>query len=167
MCPSCRATGDEQHLTRGRANTLRLALTGQLGPDALTSDAVAETMSLCISCKGCRRECPTGVDMAKMKLEFLAQYRKRHGLTMRDRLIAYLPRYAPWAARFAGLLNLRKPGGLLARIGESLFGLSAQRALPRWAAQPYRGARPTGSGREVVLLVDTFNRYFEPENAEA
>jgi FAD/FMN-containing dehydrogenase/Fe-S oxidoreductase len=167
MCPSYRATGDEQHLTRGRANTLRLALTGQLGPDALTSDAMAETMSLCVSCKGCRRECPTGVDMAKMKLEFLAQYRMRHRLSARDRLIAYLPRYAPWASRFAGLLNLRKPGGLLAKLGESLFGFSAKRALPHWSSRPYRGAAPSGNGREVLLLVDTFNRYFEPENTEA
>jgi FAD/FMN-containing dehydrogenase/Fe-S oxidoreductase len=179
MCPSYRATGDEQHLTRGRANTLRLALSGQLGPDALTSDAMAETMSLCVSCKGCRRECPTGVDMAKMKLEFLAQYRKNHKLTVRDRLIAYLPRYAPWAAKFAWLLNLRKPGGVLAQLGERLFGLSAQRALPHWAPHVYRGAAQQtpspaggegsepGEAGEVVLLVDTFNRYFEPENAEA
>ena len=167
MCPSYRATGDEQHLTRGRANTLRLALSGQLGPDALTSEAMAETMSLCVSCKGCRRECPTGVDMAKMKLEFLGQYRKSHRLTLRDRLIAYLPRYAPWASRFAGLLNLRRAGGLLARLGERLFGLSAKRTLPYWSSRPYQGAIPQGTGREVVLLVDTFNRYFEPENAEA
>ncbi|HWB47583.1 MAG TPA: FAD-linked oxidase C-terminal domain-containing protein [Stellaceae bacterium] len=176
MCPSYRATGDEQHLTRGRANTLRLALSGQLGPDALTSDAMAETMSLCVSCKGCRRECPTGVDMAKMKLEFLAQYRQRHKLTLRDRLIAYLPRYAPYAAVFSGFLNLRKPDGVLARLGEAVFGLSAKRALPRWAAHIYRSAVPhpsppppagEGDDREVVLLVDTFNRYFEPENAEA
>src|SRR5579863_6420517 len=169
MCPSYRATGDEQHLTRGRANTLRLALSGQLGPDALTSDAMAETMSLCVSCKGCRRECPTGVDMAKMKLEFLAQYRKRHKLTFRDKLIAYLPRYAPVAAVFSGFLNLRKPGGVLAWLGETLFGFSSKRALPRWAPHIYRSATVTGSGagREVVLLIDTFNRYFEPENAEA
>ncbi len=71
MCPSFRVTGDEQHLTRGRANTLRLALSGQLGTDAFTSDAMFETMDLCIGCKGCKRECPTGVDMAKMKVEFL------------------------------------------------------------------------------------------------
>src|SRR3546814_7495884 len=69
MCPSFRATEDEQHLTRGRANTLRLALSGQLGADALTSDAMYDTMDLCVGCKGCRRECPTGVDMAKMKVE--------------------------------------------------------------------------------------------------
>ncbi|HYM30245.1 MAG TPA: FAD-binding and (Fe-S)-binding domain-containing protein, partial [Candidatus Cybelea sp.] len=71
MCPSFRATADERHLTRGRANTLRLAVTGQLGPDAFTSEAMRETMDLCISCKGCKRECPTGVDMARMKIEYL------------------------------------------------------------------------------------------------
>ena len=80
MCPSFRVTRDEQHLTRGRANTLRLALTGQLGADAMASDAMAEAMSLCVSCKACRRECPTGVDMAKMKLEVLAARADRHGV---------------------------------------------------------------------------------------
>src|SRR5260221_5822713 len=94
MCPSFRATGDEQHLTRGRANTLRLAVSGQLGADALVSDAIRDTMDLCVSCKGCRRECPTGVDMARMKIEFQHQYGKRHGLSLRQKLIAYLPRYA-------------------------------------------------------------------------
>src|SRR6267142_890169 len=106
MCPSYRATDDEQHLTRGRANNLRLALSGQLGPDALVSENMRETMALCISCKGCKRDCPTGVDLARMKTEFLNHYRRRHRLTPRDRLIAYLPRYAPYAARLAPLLNL-------------------------------------------------------------
>ena len=93
MCPSYRATGDEAHLTRGRANTLRLALSGQLGPDALVSDEMRDTLALCVSCKGCKRECPTGVDMARMKIEFLYHYRKRHGLIAarpRDRLPAAL-----------------------------------------------------------------------------
>jgi Fe-S oxidoreductase len=166
MCPSFRATGDEQHLTRGRANTLRLALSGQLGSEALVSDDMRETMALCISCKGCRRECPTGVDMARMKIEFLHHYRKRHGLAARDRLIAYLPRYAPYAARIAPLLNLRNRAPLLARFGERMFGLSADRKLPHWSSQPYRGSSE-GAGNAVVLLVDTFNRYFEPENARA
>jgi FAD/FMN-containing dehydrogenase/Fe-S oxidoreductase len=166
MCPSYRATGDEQHLTRGRANTLRLALTGQLGPEALVSEDMRETMDLCISCKGCKRECPTGVDMARMKIEFLHHYRKRHGLTPRDRLIAYLPRYAPYAARIAPLVNLRNGLPMLAALGERRFGLSAQRKLPQWSSHPYRGSS-SGSGREVVLLVDTFNRYFEPENTRA
>jgi Fe-S oxidoreductase len=166
MCPSYRATGDEQHLTRGRANTLRLALTGQLGPEALVSQDMRETMALCISCKGCKRECPTGVDLARMKIEFLHHYRKRHGLTRRDRLIAYLPRYAPYAAPIAPLINLRNAAPPLARFGERLLGLSAARKLPRWSIRPYRGVS-SGNGREVVLWVDTFNRYFEPENALA
>jgi FAD/FMN-containing dehydrogenase/Fe-S oxidoreductase len=166
MCPSWRATGDEQHLTRGRANTLRLALSGQLGPEALVSDDMRETMALCISCKGCRRECPTGVDMARMKIEFLHHYRAHHGLAARDRLFAYLPRYAPYTVRVAPLLNLRNRVPLLANFGERLFGLSARRKLPRWSPRPYRG-RSSGTGRPVVLLVDTFNRYFEPENARA
>ena len=166
MCPSFRATGDEQHLTRGRANTLRLALSGQLGPEALASDDMRETMALCISCKGCRRECPTGVDMARMKIEFLHHYRNQHGLSARDRVIAYLPRYAPYAARIAPLMNLRNRAPFLMRFGERLFGLSANRKLPHWASQPYRGSS-AGAGKAVVLLIDTFNRYFEPENARA
>src|SRR5271165_4954441 len=166
MCPSFRATGDEQHLTRGRANTLRLALSGQLGPDALVSPEMRETMDLCISCKGCRRECPTGVDMARMKIEFLHHYRRHQPLSRRDRLIAYLPRYAPHAARLAPLLNLRNRLPFLAQLGEQQLGFSATRRLPQWSARPYRGAS-TGHGREVVLLVDTFNRYFEQENAHA
>jgi Fe-S oxidoreductase len=169
MCPSYRATGDEQHLTRGRANTLRLALSGQLGPDALTSAEMRETMALCVSCKGCRRECPTGVDMARMKIEFLHHYRRRHRLSARDRLVAYLPRYAPYAARLAPLLNLRNRIPALAALGERLFGFSARRQLPEWSSEPYRGSTDTGpaGGRDIVLLVDTFNRYFEPENAVA
>ena len=166
MCPSFRATSDEQHLTRGRANTLRLALSGQLGPDALVSDDMRETMTLCISCKGCKRECPTGVDMARMKIEFLHHYRQRHGLSPRNRLIAYLPRYAVYASRVAPLLNLRNRIPSLAWLGERLFALSASRKLPEWASRPYRG-RLSGAGREVVLLIDTFNRYFEPGNAHA
>jgi FAD/FMN-containing dehydrogenase/Fe-S oxidoreductase len=169
MCPSYRATGDEQHLTRGRANSLRLALSGQLGADALVSEEMRETMALCISCKGCKRECPTGVDMARMKIEFLHHYRKRHGLSARDRAIAYLPRYAPYAARLAPLLNLRNRMPALAALGERLLGFSARRQLPEWSSEPYRGSSDTGpaGGRNVVLLVDTFNRYFEPENAFA
>jgi len=177
MCPSYRATGDEQHLTRGRANTLRLALSGQLGPDAFTSEEMYRTMELCVSCKGCKRECPTGVDMAKMKVEFLGHYKKKHGLTLRDRLIAFLPRYAPLASRFSGVMNLRNVLPGMAALSEKFTGLSAKRSLPTWHGQPFRDAEvaangkgaasAAAAGREVVLLVDTFNRYFEPENARA
>jgi ferredoxin len=99
MCPSYRATRDEEHLTRGRANTLRLALSGQLGPAALTSEPVRRALDLCVSCKGCRRECPTGVDMAKMKIEVLYQRQQAYGIALKDRLIASMPRWAPAAAR--------------------------------------------------------------------
>jgi FAD/FMN-containing dehydrogenase/Fe-S oxidoreductase len=165
MCPSYRATRDEQHLTRGRANTLRLAVSGQLGPDALTSDAVKETMDLCVSCKGCKRECPTGVDMAKMKIEFLHHYHRRHGWTLKDKLVAFLPRYAPLASRVAALANAMQ------RLTKRWIGVADARTLPEWHATPFLKSRePAGraaasTGREVVLLVDTFSNYFEPGNA--
>ena len=181
MCPSYRVTMDEKHVTRGRANTLRLALTGQLGPDALTSDAMAESMALCVGCKGCKRECPTGVDMARMKIEYLHQRRKRHGLSLRDRLVAWLPRYAPAASRLAWMMNLRDRIPGLPAVTERLLGLSAKRTLPRWRTDPFRAEEVTargtrefdrppaesGDGSEVALFADTFTTWFEPENARA
>ena len=173
MCPSYRATGDEQHVTRGRANSLRLAISGQLGPDAFTSADMKETLDLCVSCKGCRRECPTGVDMARMKVEFLHHYHARHGRPLKERLIAHLPRYAPVAARLAPVLNLRDRIGPLARASERWLGFSARRTLPRWrnpwreTGAPARPADVLGDGRDVVLFADTFNRYYERENLEA
>src|SRR4029077_7437406 len=107
MCPSYRTTRNEKDVTRGRANTLRLAISGQLGADALSSDEMMDTMKLCVSCKACRHECPTGVDMAKMKIEVLAARRARFGLTLRDALVGFLPRYAPLLARLAPVANLR------------------------------------------------------------
>ena len=175
MCPSFRVTGDEQHLTRGRANTLRLALSGRLGADAFASDAVGEALDLCVGCKGCKRECPTGVDMARMKLEFLHHYRRRHGLPLRERLVAWLPRYAPFAARVPALLNVRDRSPLLARLSERCLGFSARRPLPRWprdpfrpqaelaAAPPPRGESARSPSEEVMLFADTFTRWFEPE----
>ena len=172
MCPSYRVTREEQHLTRGRANTLRLAISGQLGSEALVSDAMYATMELCIGCKGCRRECPTGVDMAKMKIEFLYHYYQHRRLPLRDRLVAYLPRYAAYAARFGFILNLRDRVPGLAWLSEKLLGFSAERSLPLWRADYFDDAEASATtmpavNGEVVLLVDTFNRYFEPENARA
>ncbi|WP_407518530.1 FAD-binding and (Fe-S)-binding domain-containing protein [Methylobacterium oryzisoli] len=173
MCPSYRVTRDEQHLTRGRANSLRLAMSGQLGPDAFTSPAMKRTLDLCVSCKACRRECPTGVDMARMKIEFLHHYHARHGLPLAERLVAELPRYAGLAARLAPLLNWRDRVPALARLSERVTGLSARRSLPAWR-RPWRetgaAAGPgdvVGDSRDVVLFADTFNRAFERENLEA
>ena len=196
MCPSYRVTRDEKHLTRGRANTLRLALSGQLGgqlegmraSDALTSLAVEEAMDLCVGCKGCKRDCPTGVDMAKMKVEFLHHYKAKHGYTVKDKLVAHLPAYAPWASRFAPLLNLRDKIPGLATLSEKVLGLSARRSLPRWQTNHFfntkRGAQPASgspysplspisreevlaAARPVVLFVDTFNGYFESNVANS
>ncbi len=164
MCPSFRVTRDEQHLTRGRANTLRLALSGQLGPDAFTSDEMHKAMDLCVSCKGCKRECPTGVDMAKMKIEFLYHYKRRHGYTLKDKLIANLPHYAPWLAKLGPLVNRAQA------VAKGWVGFAAQRSLPKWKRSALAPLAPRGEGagmREVVLFIDTFNNYFEPENAQA
>ena len=172
MCPSYRVTRDERDVTRGRANALRLAITGQLGPDAFTSDEMAETMKLCVSCKGCRHECPTGVDMARMKIEVQAARVKRYGLSLRDRLVGYLPRYAPYASMFPALANAREAYPKLKALSERLVGLSARRALPTWRKDIFSDTgeadtAPARDGREVVLLADTFNRYFERENLDA
>ena len=172
MCPSFMVTQDEQHGVRGRANALRLALTGQLGAEALLSDGMAEAMSLCVSCKGCRRECPTGVDMAKMKIEVLYQRQLRRGLSIKDRLVAWLPRFAPWAQRFRFILHLRNRWPWLARVTERWSGFSARRRLPRWSSHPFRfEAEPRASvardAPEVVLLVDTFTAWFDPEVARS
>jgi FAD/FMN-containing dehydrogenase/Fe-S oxidoreductase len=170
MCPSYRVTRDERDVTRGRANTLRLAVTGQLGEAAFTSEEMAQALRLCVSCKACRRECPTGVDMARMKIEVQAARRTALGFSLHDRLIGWLPRYAPYAARMPRLLNMRDrlPGA--AKLTERLTGFAARRQLPRWRGDIFRDratAVGPAAGLEVVLFADTFNRYFEPENLDA
>ena len=180
MCPSFRVTHDERHSTRGRANALRLALTGQLGEQGLDGPGLAEAMSLCISCKACRRECPTGVDMARMKLEWQHRRNARRGVPLRERLLAAVPRLAPRVARAAPLLNAT------ARLpGQALLGLTPRRSLPRWAERPWRddevaaaagesierrsapGEGGSGTGAPVALFVDTFSRWFDPDAPRA
>ena len=190
MCPSYRVTGDERHVTRGRANSLRLAMSGQLGPDAMSSDEMADTMKLCVSCKACRRECPTGVDMARMKIEVKAARAAKFGLSLHEKLVGYLPRYARYAAKFSWLLNLRDKLPGAARLSEAVAGFSARRTLPKWRgkvfkdpintfrvrASSYFGTKQGEAAvaqdriiqsKDVVLFVDTFNRYFERENLDA
>jgi len=191
MCPSYRVTRDEKHLTRGRANTLRLALSNQLDlksgasvdSSPLASEAVKEVMELCVSCKACRRECPTGVDMAKMKIEFLSAYKKRTGHSLRDFAVAYLPKYAALISDIPflpALLNLRNQIKPIAKFQEWVMGISAQRSLPIWKSknfwnQPISDAHQfspeqlanNADDKGVVLLADTFNAYFEDENLMA
>jgi len=191
MCPSYRVTRDEKHLTRGRANTLRLALSNQLGlhssttteSSPLASDAVKEVMELCVSCKACRRECPTGVDMAKMKIEFLSAYKKRVGHSLRDLAVAYLPQYASTISAIPflpALLNARNHIKPIAILQEWIMGISAQRSLPIWKSKNFWNQKAKNTyqytpeqlanyadGKGVVLLADTFNAYFEDENLQA
>ncbi|SDF39451.1 FAD-binding and (Fe-S)-binding domain-containing protein [Limimaricola pyoseonensis] len=167
MCPSYRVTRNERDVTRGRANALRLALSGRLGRDALFSDEMAETLKLCVGCKACQRECPTGVDMAKMKTEVLHQRGKKLGFSLKDRLIAEMPRYARLAARAGPLFALRERVPAVAKLAERITGISARRTLPRFRRDAFREAEitaaPAGSAGEVVLFADSFNRWMEPE----
>ena len=188
MCPSYRVTRDEKHLTRGRANTLRLALSNQLDiqdeSSPLGSDAIKEVMDLCVSCKACRRECPTGVDMAKMKIEFLSAYKKRVGHSLRDLAVAHLPQYAAIISNtpfLPALLNLRNHVPVIAKLQEWIMGISAQRSLPVWKSKTFWNQTPKESKmfsyqfspdelskqKGVVLFADTFNAYFEDENLQA
>ncbi len=180
MCPSYRVTRDEKHVTRGRANTLRLALSGQLGAageGGLASDAVRDALDLCVGCKGCKRDCPTGVDMARMKIEHEAQRAARHGSSPKNRLMARLPAMARFAARAPWLFNLRDRLPLAARLSERWLGLAAQRRLPQWRSDSFWNVSSTlglagrdevlAAAKPVVLFVDTFNASFETENAVA
>src|SRR5438876_1372719 len=132
MCPSYRITKDEKHVTRGRANTLRLAISGQLGQDGLASQEVKDVLDLCVSCKGCKRDCPTGVDMAKIKIEARAAWSRKNGLRLRDRLVAFMPRYAPYASKVGGVLALAERIPLLSGWVKDALGLAPQRSLPRF-----------------------------------
>jgi FAD/FMN-containing dehydrogenase/Fe-S oxidoreductase len=174
MCPSYRVTKDEQHVTRGRANTLRLAISGQLGPEGLAGNAVKEALDLCVSCKGCKRECPTGVDIAKLKIEARNAWIKQHGISWRERMVAFLPHYAPVGSRASAVLTLadRIPG--VSRWVKHALGFAADRSFPRFKKSFLSGAgagavssHRQAAGREVLLFVDTFNNYLEPENARA
>ncbi|RMG64323.1 MAG: FAD-binding oxidoreductase, partial [Calditrichaeota bacterium] len=171
MCPSFIATREEEHSTRGRANLLRAALSGRLPLEELTGPRMAQALDLCVECKACKAECPSGVDMAKIKLEFLAQYYDRHGLPLRARFFARTPQLA---ARFSGW-----PAPLINRINrtqavrwalEKLLGITRQRPLPAYAREPFRRwfqqhqppALPARNGRNVVLFPDTFTNFYQP-----
>ena len=167
MCPSFRITGHEKDSTRGRANTLRLAMSGQLGSDAMISDQMKESLKLCVSCKACKRECPTGVNMSSMKIEMNALRAEKYSLSLHDRLIAYLPNYASVVAKVPWLMNLRDRVPGLPFLSEKIIGFSSRRRLPVWRSDYFKSSEISNEPKgklPVILFGDTFNRYFEPEN---
>jgi FAD/FMN-containing dehydrogenase/Fe-S oxidoreductase len=180
MCPSFMVTRDEEHSTRGRANALRAALSGILPVEQLTSQRMYEVMDLCVECKGCKAECPSSVDMAKIKFEFLAQYYEQHRVPLRTRLfadIALLSRIG--SGRLAPLANWTLSNGLVRWGLERFLGIARQRSLPPFARQPFTSwfkqrrdgdlaAAPRTAPRgKLVLFNDTFNTYNYPQVARA
>ncbi|MHC4353441.1 MAG: FAD-binding and (Fe-S)-binding domain-containing protein, partial [Planctomycetota bacterium] len=170
MCPSYRATLDEEHSTRGRANALRLAMTGQLGPDGMTSDAVFEVMDLCLSCKSCKSECPSNVDVARLKSEFLQKCHDAHGVSLRERIIAGSTTMARiMAGRKAPIVNFIQESGLFRTILQVVAGFDSRRKPPRYAKVPFpkwfasRSQQEGQSGRKIVLFDDTYMNYHQTE----
>ena len=175
MCPSYMVTRDEEHSTRGRANALRAALSGALPVDSLTSRRLYDVLDLCLECKGCKAECPSNVDMAKLKYEFLDRYHKANGYPLRNRIfgsIAALGRTGSFMAPLSNWL-LESDGGrdLLDRYA----GIDRRRQLPSFSSQTFeqwfraRGetTRTEGARGVVVLLPDTFTNYNHPELGRA
>ena len=166
MCPSYRVTKEEKDLVRGRANTLRLALSNQLPEGSFASKEMYETMELCVSCKACQRECPMSVDMAKMKSEFLSHYYKKFSMRIKDRIISDMPRLI-WLLKFvAPIFNKIKNIPLISTIIEK-FGFATARTMPE--VQNQNALREiydsqTVSENKVILFADTFNINFENEN---
>ncbi len=173
MCPSYMATRDEAHSTRGRANALRMAMAGGLAPAGprgagLGGRGVYDVLDLCLECRACKTECPTGVDMARLKSEFLADYWRRHGIPVRARVLGHIHDLAARTARWAPLVNPWLESGWVRALGERLLGIDRRRSLPRWAARPladrWRDRGPARAGPpDAVLFNDTFTSYFDPE----
>lgn len=169
MCPSYMATRNEIDSTRGRANALRLALTGGLEATGFGDEELLPVLDLCLECKACKRECPTGVDMARLKSEFLHQYHLRKGPTLRDRVLAQAETIARWGSRLAPLSNWLAAAGPVRRLNEQLFGLDRRRPLPQFSNRPFtRTSRKEQAGgassvADVALFPDTFNNYYEPD----
>ncbi len=173
MCPSFMATRDEEHSTRGRANALRLALSGALPAEELTGQRMFDTYDLCLECKGCKAECPSNVDVAKLKMEFLHHYYGRHGAPLGVRLMAHAATLNRIGSALAPLSNLagRLPGA--GWLAEKLLGIDRRRPLPAfrapafWPLVPIAGIargrcqRPAPLG-PIVLLDDCLTSYCEP-----
>jgi FAD/FMN-containing dehydrogenase/Fe-S oxidoreductase len=171
MCPSYQATREEQHSTRGRANTLRLALTGQLGLSGLTDPDVRGALDLCLECKACKSECPTNVDLARLKAEFLYHYYRKHGLPWRNRIFGAVATWSSWGCSLTPVSNWMSRPKMVRWLLEKLLGIDGQRSLPAFARRrftPKLCQKPAALGqRRVLLFPDTFAAYYQPEVAEA
>ena len=173
MCPSYMVTRDEEHSTRGRANALRAVLSGRMAPSEFTGRRLYEVMDLCLECKGCKAECPSNVDMAKMKYEFLHHYYQANGLPLRNRLFARIADLNELGARVPGLANRLARLPLSRWLLEKVAGIDRRRPLPAFAAQTFeawfrRRTPPTAAPRgEVVLFHDTFVNYNAPAIGQA
>lgn len=171
MCPSYMATRKEIDSTRGRANALRMALAGGLEATGFDDEELLPVLNLCLECKACKRECPTGVDMARLKSEFLHQLHARQGAPLKDRLLSRTDRIARWGSRFAPLSNWLVGAKTVRWLNERLLGLDRRRPLPAFTASPFSrrsriGGRPDAT-TSVALFADTFNNYFEPFHLES
>jgi len=167
MCPSYQATCEEQHSTRGRANTLRLALTGQIGISGLTDPAVMSALDLCLECKACKSECPTNVDMARLKAEVLHQHHQKHGLPWRNWFFGNVTLWSKWGCHLAPLSNGWAASRWGRRLNEMLLGIDRRRLPPRFAGKTFLGHvklnDPAGEDLPPILLFpDTFTNYHEP-----
>lgn len=173
MCPSYRATDDEKHSTHHRAVTLKAALDGEFGEHPFLSEKLAEAMEYCVSCKGCKSECPHGVDMALLRVEAMAQRWQQLGhVPLRERMFAFTPRYAKYLKHLNWIGALRKRVPLIAKAMERWLGIHAKRSLPKAAARDFISSQPQSvdvaeHAREVVLLVDTFSNHLDPQIAQA
>ncbi len=162
MCPSYQATLDEAHSTRGRANALRAAISGVL-PDDLGNAALKEVFELCLSCKACASECPSAVDVAKLKSEFLAAWHDKHGVPLATKVYGNIHRVNRLAGKLPRLSNFML-NHALGKIGAEALGLPTERPLPRYAerafsAEPY----PQYAEPDAILIVDTFTEWNHPE----
>ncbi len=167
MCPSYMATRDEQHATRGRANVLRLTISGRLGEAGLGDDGVYDTLDLCLECRACKAECPVGVDVARFKSEFLADYWQRHGTALQARALGNARAAAEWGSRLAPLSNWIVNSGLGRRLNEWVLGIDRRRRLPEFRRHTlatlvqHRGR--VEAARDVLLFNDTFTNHYDPE----
>jgi FAD/FMN-containing dehydrogenase/Fe-S oxidoreductase len=164
MCPSYMVTREEADSTRGRANVLRLAMAGRLGEAGLGDDGVYDVLDLCLECRACKAECPVGVDMARFKSEFLADYWSRHRVSTHARALGHARTLAKWGSAFAPLSNWIMNSGAGRRAAEKWLGIDRRRALPAFAPLTLARMAPASDSRcEAVVFNDTFTNYYEPE----